>query len=181
MQNGRNGPIFPIFSQNAPVTLPNKKRKESINPSKDIFMKKILTFLLVIMSVQFGLARNVITMNPKELPEAAQTFLKQYFENRQISYIKVESEFLSKKYEVVMTDRTKIEFDGKGNWEEVDCKRSELPKTLVPDYIQRFVNEQYPGVTYRKIERDRGEIEVELSNRLSLKFDKKGRLTDIDD
>lgn len=145
-------------------------------------MKKMIIFLMmVVMTVQFSLARDVITMNPKELPVAAQTSLKQYFENRQISYIKVESEFLSKKYEVVMTDRTKIEFDGKGNWEEVDCKRSELPKTLVPDYIQRFVNEQYPGVTYHKIERDRGEIEVELSNRLSLKFNKKGQLIDIDD
>lgn len=145
-------------------------------------MKKMITFLMmVVMTVQFGLARDVITMNPKELPVAAQTFLKQYFENRQIFYIKVESEFLSKKYEVVMTDRTKIEFDGKGNWEEVDCKRSELPKTLVPDYIQRFVNEQYPGVTYHKIERDHGEIEVELSNRLSLKFNKKRQLIDIDD
>ena len=62
-------------------------------------MKKMITFLMmVVMTVQFGLARDVITMNPKELPVAAQTFLKQYFENRQISYIKVESEFLSKKY-----------------------------------------------------------------------------------
>lgn len=145
-------------------------------------MKKMIAFLLLmVVAVQFGIARDVITMNPKELPAAAQTFLKQHFENRQISYIKVESEFLSKKYEVVMTDRTKIEFDGKGNWEEVDCKRGELPKALVPDYIQSFVDAQYPGVVYHKIERDRGETEVELSNRLSLKFNKKGQLIDIDD
>lgn len=145
-------------------------------------MKKMIAFLMVmVLTVQLGVARDVITMNPKELPAAAQTFLKQYFGNRQISYIKVESEFLSKKYEVVMPDRTKIEFDGKGNWEEVDCKRAELPKTLVPAYIQQYVNAQYPGVIYHKIERDRGEVEVELSNRLSLKFNKKGQLIDIDD
>lgn len=145
-------------------------------------MKKMIAFLMVmVLTVQLGFARDVITMDPKELPAAAQTFLKQYFGNRQISYIKVESEFLSKKYEVVMTDRTKIEFDGKGNWEEVDCKRAELPQTLVPAYIQQYVNAQYPGVIYHKIERDRGEVEVELSNRLSLKFNKKGQLIDIDD
>lgn len=145
-------------------------------------MKKMIAFLMVmVVTIQLGVARDVITMNPKELPAAAQTFLKQYFDGQQISYIKVESEFLSKKYEVVMTDRTKIEFDGKGNWEEVDCKRGELPKALVPDYVQQFVNAQYPGVVYNKIERDRGEVEVELSNRLSLKFNKKGQLIDIDD
>lgn len=145
-------------------------------------MKKLIAFLMVMVAtIQLGVARDVITMNPKELPAAAQTFLKQYFDGQQISYIKVESEFLSKKYEVVMTDRTKIEFDGKGNWEEVDCKRGELPKALVPDYVQQFVNAQYPGVVYNKIERDRGEVEVELSNRLSLKFNKKGQLIDIDD
>ena len=92
-------------------------------------MKKIIVALVaMVATVQVAFARDVITMNSKELPAAAQTFLKQYFGDKQISYIKVESEFLSKKYEVVMTDRTKIEFDGKGNWEEVDCKRGVLPE-----------------------------------------------------
>lgn len=145
-------------------------------------MKKIIVCLMMICVCAYsGFARDVITMNPKELPAAAQTFLKQYFGDRQISYIKVESEFLAKKYEVVMTDRTKIEFDGKGNWEEVDCKRNQLPKELIPAYIQQFVGTNYPSAAYHKIERDRGEVEVELSNRLSLKFNKKGQLIDIDD
>lgn len=145
-------------------------------------MKKIIVALVaMVVVVQVALARDVITMNPKELPAAAQTFLKQYFGDKQVSYIKVESEFLSKKYEVVMTDRTKIEFDGKGNWEEVDCKRDTLPQALIPVYIRQFVDAQYPGVTYHKIERDRGELEVELSNHLSLTFNKKGQLIDIDD
>lgn len=145
-------------------------------------MKKIIVALVaMVVAVQVAFARDVITMDPKELPAAAQDFLKQHFGDKQISYIKVESEFLSKKYEVVMTDRTKIEFDGKGIWEEVDCKRGILPLALIPAYIQQFVDAQYPGVTYQKIERDRGELEVELSNRLSLTFDKKGQLIDIDD
>lgn len=145
-------------------------------------MKKMIVFLAVIMmTIQVGLARDVITMNPKELPAAAQTFLKQYFSDKQISYIKVESEFLSKKYEVVMTDRTKIEFDSKGNWDEIDCKQGKLPQSLVPAHIQQFVNAQYPGTIYHKIERDRGEVEVKLDNRLSLTFNKKGELIDIDD
>lgn len=145
-------------------------------------MKKIIVALVAMMvTMQVSFARDVITMNPKELPAAAQTFLKQYFGDKQISYIKVESEFFSKKYEVVMTDRTKIEFDGKGNWEEVDGKRNVLPLELIPLYVREFVDAQYPGVTYHKIERDRGEVEVELSNHLGLTFNKNGQLIDIDD
>ncbi len=145
-------------------------------------MKKMIAFLTVMMmTIQVGLARDVITMNPKELPAAAQTFLKQYFSDKQISYIKVDNEFLLKRYEVVMTDRTKIEFNNKGNWEEIDCKQDTLPQNLVPAHIQQFVNAQYPGAIYHKIERDRGEVEVKLNNRLSLTFNKKGELINIDD
>ena len=65
-------------------------------------MKKIIVALVaMVVVVQVALARDVITMNPKELPAAAQTFLKQYFGDKQVSYIKVESEFLSKKYVMI--------------------------------------------------------------------------------
>ena len=144
-------------------------------------MKKMIAFLLMmVVAVQFGIARDVITMNPKELPAAAQTFLKQHFENRQISYIKVESEFLSKKYEVVMTDRTKIEFDGDGEWEEVECKYTTVPAAIVPQGIRDFVAQKsMPGI--RKIERNTYVWEVELQNGIELTFDKNFQLIGYDD
>ena len=145
-------------------------------------MKKLfLFFVFTVLVIQFSKADNVIVMDAKELPMAAQTFLRQHFSDKQISYIKVEKEFLSKRYEVMMTDRTKIEFDGKGNWEEVDGKHNHIPRALVPDYIRQFVDTQYPDANYVKIERDRGEVEINLSNWLSLKFNKKGQLIDIDE
>ncbi len=145
-------------------------------------MKKIFAFLATaLLTIQFSVAGDVITMNPKDLPAAAQTFITRHFGDKKISYIKVESELFSKSYEVVMTDRTKIEFDGKGNWQEVDCKRAALPQALVPAYAEDLVATQYPGMTCNKIERDRGEVEVKLSNGLSLKFNKSGKLIDIDD
>lgn len=145
-------------------------------------MKKIFAFLVMaLLTIQFSVAGDVITMDSKDLPAAAQTFIKQYFGDKKISYIKVESELFSKTYEVVMTDRTKIEFDGKGSWEEVDCKRAALLQGLVPSYAKQMIETQYPGMTCTKIERDRGEVEVGLSNGLSLTFNKKGQLIDIDD
>ncbi len=145
-------------------------------------MKKFLAVLfMATLTVWSVSAKDVITMDMNKLPLVARNFINQHFTRPQISYIKIDSEFLSKKYEVVLSNRTKIEFNGNGEWEEVDGNRNDLPLTIIPEHIKTYVNAQYPGTTYRKIERDRGEVEIKLSNHLSLTFDKKGQLIDIDD
>ena len=145
-------------------------------------MKKFLALLfMAFLTIQATFAGDVITQDAKQLPLVARNFLNRHFTRPQISYIKIDSEFLSKKYEVVLSDRTKIEFNGDGEWEEVDGKRNNIPTTIIPAHIKQYVEANYPGVSFTKIERDRGEVEVELTNRLSLTFNKKGQLIDIDD
>lgn len=145
-------------------------------------MKKFLALLfMAFLTIQATFAGDVITQDVKQLPLIARNFINRHFTRPQISYIKIDSEFLSKKYEVVLSDRTKIEFDGDGEWEEVDGKRNNIPTTIIPAHIKQYVEANYPGVSFTKIERDRGEVEVELTNRLSLTFNKKGQLIDIDD
>lgn len=145
-------------------------------------MKKFLALLfMAFLTIQATFAGDVITQDAKQLPLVARNFINRHFTRPQISYIKIDSEFLSKKYEVVLSDRTKIESDGDGEWEEVDGKRNNIPTTIIPAHIKQYVEANYPGVSFTKIERDRGEVEVELTNRLSLTFNKKGQLIDIDD
>lgn len=145
-------------------------------------MKKYLAFLfMAFLTIQATFAGDVITQDAKQLPLVARNFINRHFTRPQISYIKIDSEFLSKKYEVVLSDRTKIEFNGDGEWEEVDGKRNNIPATIIPAHIKQYVEANYPGVSFTKIERDRGEVEVELTNHLSLTFNKKGQLIDIDD
>jgi len=110
-------------------------------------MKKILSILvLAIVAVQFAFAGDVITKDAKELPLNARNFINQYFSKPQISYIKIDSEFLSKKYEVTLTDRTEIDFDKKGNWTEVDCKKGAVPAALIPVSIKDYVKKNFPNV-----------------------------------
>ena len=90
-------------------------------------------------------------------------------------------EFLGKSYDVIFTNGDKIEFDGRGKWTDIDCKRSQVPDALVPTTIGTFVKKNYPQATILKIEWNRRTYEVELSNRLELEFDKSFRLIDIDD
>lgn len=145
-------------------------------------MKKFLSMLvLALVAVQFAFAGDVITKDAKQLPLNARNFINQYFSNPQISYIKVDSELLSKKYDVILTDLTEIEFDKKGNWTEVDCKKKAVPAALIPVSIKEYVKTNFPQEIITKIERGGSGIEVELANDFSLKFNKKGKFISMDD
>ena len=134
-------------------------------------MKKILSLLvLAIVAVQFSFAKDVITKDMNQLPLPA--------------HIKIDKDMMeSTKYEVVLMDGTEIDFDSKGNWEEVSAKKGQVvPVSIIPGFAvnylksHNFVNE---GVT--KVERDRKGYEIELSTGLSFKFDKKGKFIKADD
>ena len=92
----------------------------------------------------------------------------------------MESDFFYKSYEVIFTNGDKVEFDNKGNWEEVNCKYSYVPTAIIPAAIQKYVTTNYPDAKILKIERDKKDYEVKLSNRTELKFDLKFNLIDID-
>lgn len=146
-------------------------------------MKKFLSILvLALVAVQFAFAGDVITQDVKQLPLTARNFINQYFSKPQISHIKIESEILqTKKYEVLLTDRTEIDFDSKGNCIEVDCQKSAVPSALVPVSVKDYVKKNFPREVITKIERGRSGVEVELSNDYSLKFNKKGKFVSMDD
>jgi hypothetical protein len=82
---------------------------------------------------------------------------------------------------VVFTDGSKLEFDRRGNWTDVDCKGTQVPAGIVPQQIVDYVEANYAGATIRNIDRDTRDYEVSLSNRLELKFNMQFMLIDIDD
>ena len=86
-----------------------------------------------------------------------------------------------KTYDVIFTNGEKIEFDSKGQWRDIECRQSRVPAALIPAAIANFVKKNYPQTTILKIERDRRTYEIELSNRLELKFNNSFQLIDIDD
>ena len=148
-------------------------------------MKKILfLFVLAIVAVQFSFAKDVITKDMNQLPLPARNFINGNFAKPQIAHIKIDKDMMeSTKYEVVLMDDTEIDFDSKGNWEEVSAKKGQVvPVSIIPGFAvnylksHNFVNE---GVT--KVERDRKGYEIELSTGLSFKFDKKGKFIKADD
>ena len=149
-----------------------------IDTKKITIMKKILSILvLAIAAVQFAFAGDIITKDAMKLPLPARNFINRHFSNPQISHIKIENEILqTKKYDVLLTNATEIDFDNRGNWIEVDCKKAAVPATIVPDFVKEYMKANgYHSEFVTQIERDRKGYEVELNTDLSLKFTKDGK------
>lgn len=117
----------------------------------------------------------------EQLPAAAKTFIQKNFPGRTISYAQEDRDGLSKTYEARLDDGTEVKFDKKGNWDKVDCEMKAVPAALVPATIANYVKNSFPGAFVVKIDKERYGYEIELSNDLELKFDKRGNLMNIDD
>ena len=117
----------------------------------------------------------------EQLPAPAKTFVKKYFPQATIEYATKDTEFMGTTYEVRLSDGTEVDFDKKGNWDNVDCKTKAVPASLVPAAIAQYVKAHYPNTVIVKIDKERGGYEIELSNDLELKFNSKGKLIGIDD
>ena len=146
---------------------------------------KTFTKLFVAIATLFVSASSVsckdTILTPDKLPAAIQSFLKEYFPEMTVSYVKKDSEFAQTTYEVVLQDGTEIEFDSKGQWDNIDCKRAAVPAALIPAAIAEYVQQSFPGQFIVKIDKETFGHEIELSNGLELKFDKKGKLVNVDD
>lgn len=138
----------------------------------------ILTTILTITGI-ISCKDSIITAD--RLPDAARSFINEYFDENTISYIKKDRGLANISYEVVLQDGTEIEFDKSGNWDSIDCKRKAVPAGLVPDAISEYVQVNFPGQLIVKIDREAFGYEIELSSDLELKFDKNGKMLEIDD
>ena len=144
-------------------------------------LKKLLFVFVCIVSFQPALADNDRPIQVNQLPVAAQNLLKQHFAGQKVALAKQESGIIEKTYDVIFTDGTKIEFDRNGKWTEISCKQTlTVPAALIPSQVTNYIQQNYPQVQVRKIERERNRHEVELTNRVELTFDSKFRVVDID-
>ena len=144
-------------------------------------MKKLLFLLVCLFTMQTVVrADDDKPIEVSQMPQIAQTFIKQHFADRKIALSKMESDFFQKSYEVIFTDGDKVDFDKKGNWTEVNCKHSSVPVAVIPAPILTYVKKTYADTKVLKIERDDKDYEVALSNHMELKFDTQFKLIDIE-
>ncbi len=142
-------------------------------------MKMMMTaVMLMIASTACTGQDKVIT--EKELPASAQKLMKEQFADKQVAIVQKDRDGLRTSYDVVYSDGTKLEFDSKGEWTEIDSKPQTVPSALVPREITDYVVKTYPNVRIVQIERDKRGYETDLSNGLEVRFNKQFKVVEID-
>lgn len=144
---------------------------------KKLFLLAVVMFLLTVPAKADK--DYVITKN--ELPVKARQFVDKHFASSKISYVKVERDLFERNYEIFFADGSKVEFARSGDWKDVDCRYTEVPAAVIPAEINSYIKSNFPDAKVLKIEYERGEYEVKLSNKLELTFDKKFKIKNIDD
>lgn len=148
-------------------------------------MKRIFRILMIAICcmVSCNMVANAGNDKPisvNALPAKAQTVLSQHFNDQKVMLATIESGVVSRSYDVVLQNGTKLEFDKKGNLTEIDCKQGIVPMLLIPQAIKNYLEVNYAGQSVKKIEIKKNEYEVELVNGLDLTFNKHFQLIDID-
>ena len=117
-----------------------------------------------------------------QLPVTIQTFVQQAFPGKNITYAEKDLELTGYKYDVVLADGTRIEFDTDDVWDKIECPLTNpVPTVLIPAPVVTYLQTNYPDAMIVKIDKERNGYDVELANGLELKFNKQGALIGMDD
>ena len=152
-----------------------------MNKNRRYMKNVILTLVALVAFLAPAKADNDRPISPDQLPAAAKTFIQQNFPDLTIAYAEIDQEYAKTTYEVRLSDGTKVEFKGDGQWDKVDCKYKAVPTVLVPEVIVNYVSAHYVGALITKIDKELYGYEIELNNGLDLKFSSNGQLLEIDD
>ncbi len=146
----------------------------------DIIMKRIFTFIAIaIVSLSVAEAHDrPVTL--KQLPAAAQSFISMNYPDEKISYSTVDDDIIRPDYTVMFVNGTKVQFNNDGSLEKIES-RAGVPVNLVPVQIADYVKLHYPDAVITGYEVGKRTYDVELSNRLELKFNRNFNLIEIDD
>ena len=111
-------------------------------------MKRILRILMIAICcmVSCNMVANAGNDKPisvNALPAKAQTLLSQHFNGQKVMLATIESGVVSRSYDVVLQNGTKLEFDKKGNLTEIDCKQATVPDQLIPQAIKNYLMANY--------------------------------------
>lgn len=134
--------------------------------------RNILAVLLLVIAISATAQKKI---NPSDLPQGATAFIDKHFKGIPIEKAKKDAEHGEKGYEVILKDGTEIEFWKDGAWREVDGKGKPIPTAYISAVIVDYVNKNYPSEKITHIDYGHKDVDVDLTNKIDLEFDKSGR------
>ncbi|MBR2361657.1 MAG: PepSY-like domain-containing protein [Spirochaetaceae bacterium] len=133
-------------------------------------MKKIAMIAMVLVVALAAVSARDKIVSADQLPKTAQDFISANFAGKTVQY--VEKDF--NEFEVQLSDRSEIKFGGNGEWESIKCYEG-IPAGVLPEAITSYVKKNFADAKIVEAEKDWNSIELKLSNRMEVFFDKDGK------
>ncbi|MGV3697527.1 PepSY-like domain-containing protein [Flavobacterium sp.] len=138
---------------------------------------KILTAALLFLAVTVSAQKKI---EISELPAPALAFLKEHFPKQSIEVAKKDREDGEKGYEVILSDKTEVEFWADGKWREVDGDDKPIPTAYIDKSIVDYVAKNYPNSKITHIDYGHKDVDVDLDGKIDLEFSKEGKFLKAD-
>lgn len=137
---------------------------------KEFYMKKIAMIAMVLVVALAAVSARDKIVSADQLPKTAQDFISANFAGKTVQY--VEKDF--NEFEVQLSDRSEIKFGGNGEWESIKCYEG-IPAGVLPEAVTSYVKKNFADAKIVEAEKDWNSIELKLSNRMEVFFDKDGK------
>jgi hypothetical protein len=141
--------------------------------------KKLFILFAALVPATAAMADEDRPVSLEQLPAAAQKFIATHFSDSKVMLATMDRDFFTT-WDVIFDDGTQVEFDSRGEWKEIDCRKGFVPEAVVPAKIASYLRENHPQAHVRSMERDGRYTEVNLDNHIELTFDGNGTLREVD-
>lgn len=115
-----------------------------------------------------------------ELPKEATNFLEKHFKGIAITKAKKDAEHGEKGYEVILANGFEVEFWKNGQYREVDGEGQPIPTAFIDPKIVAYVTKNYPNQKITHIDYGHRDVDVDLTGKIDLEFDKQGNFLKVD-
>ncbi len=139
------------------------------------------TFAIILFFAAFASNAQTKSISITQLPATAQDFIKKNFAKATVSAAWEDKEMFDTDYKVHFSNGIEVEFDEKGNWEEIDGNHNAVPTSVLPSAVTTYLSQNYKGQNAVQIDKKHWGYKVELANDVELEFNNSGKFLRIDD
>lgn len=137
-------------------------------------MKLLLSTATLFVAVLTAQAQEEETLYRSELPSKVRSFLT-YFKSPFHHAVK-ESSDTSTTYDIILNNKTEIQFAENGLWTLIDGKGNAVPFKFLDKPIQEYIKSNHKDLVVTRIERHNSECKLAFSNGQKCQFDANGTL-----
>ena len=134
--------------------------------------KKLFALLITLTIISTSSAFADWIVPASSLPQNAKSFIQRVYPNAQVW----KAERDDGKFEVKLSNGSKIDFLYNGEWDSIDGKYNTVPFSALPQTVVNTIKNTYPNTVIIEAEKEWGNYKVKLNNFMELFITSDGQL-----